>query len=272
MKKNFSYYSLALLFASIALFSCKKTDYLEIDAGDRPPLAALQRFINARADNSNLVFWNFTAKLTPQAIVPNAASGYVEGNFGSVQINVTEGANTSYLVSRLFGNSATFSSGGGPNGPIATYYHSIFAAKAKNGVNDSLLLFYDNLDAPASGKAKLRFINLAPGLGNVNVVHTNGSTTNVFSNVSYGNAGGSILSGEGLSAWSLGPFIEVEAGEGSAYELQTSSDQANITLSENKLSEHALESGKIYTVFITNIPGKTSEYGLHVIEHKELGE
>lgn len=205
MKQNIQTSILGLVTSILVFSSCTKTDYLDIDAADRPPLASKQSFVNARGSSADLVFWNFTSKLTA-AVAPNTSSAYADGSFGSVQINVTEGNSSSYLVSRLFGNSTSFSATGGPNGPIATYYHSIFAAKTINGQRDSLILFYDNLEAPAAGKAKLRFVHLATGLPAVNFQYVNGTAENVFSNVTYGAAGDQVLTGEGLNAWSLGPF------------------------------------------------------------------
>jgi hypothetical protein len=92
-----------------------------------------------------------------------------------VQINFTEGTNTSYKASYQFGNSATFSATGRPNGPIATFYHTVVAARTSNNKADSLILFYDDLKSPDTGKAKLRFVNLTVGTGTLNVF--NGQTS-----------------------------------------------------------------------------------------------
>lgn len=269
MKKYILKYINLLVVVIVVGTSCTKTDYLDINAGDRPPLAAKQRFINARGDQSNLVFWNFTARLTSTPVAPNQYSDYIDGNFGSVQINVTEGNNTSYIASRVFGSSASFSATGGPNGPVATFYHSIFAAKTISGNSDSLILFYDDLTEPPAGKAKLRFVHLAKNLAPVDFTHVNADVTSIFNNTGYGAAGGRILTGEGLNAWSLGPFAEVEAGAGDAYKLRTTSDQAGVTFEHNDLEGVELESGKIYTVFVSNIPGKANEYGLYLVEHEK---
>lgn len=268
MKKTFLNYIYLLAVVTVLAASCKKTDYLDINAGERPPLSAKQSFINARGENSNLLFWNFTAKLTSTPVAPNTHSAYVDGNFGSVQINVTEGNNTSYIASRVFGNSTSFSATGGPNGPIATFYHSVFAAKTINGNSDSLILLYDDLTDPAAGKVKIRFVHLAKNLAPVDFVHVNGSVTSIFGNTTYGAAGGRILSGDGLSAWSLGPFKEVEAGAADAYRLRNTTDQSEISFEHNDLDTVDLEAGKIYTVFVSNIAGKTS-YGLYLIKHEK---
>jgi hypothetical protein len=68
-----------------------------------------------------------------------------------------------------------------------------------------LILFYDDLQAPASGKAKVRFVHLAP---NVNDIQVQANTNVLFNSIAYGRAGNSIISGTGLNAYSLGPFRE----------------------------------------------------------------
>jgi hypothetical protein len=142
--------------AIILASSCKKTDYLNINAADRPSLAAHISFVNARPVNVGIQFWAYTTQVTKTAVAINAKSDYLDTQFGDVQINFTEGTNTSYKASRQFGNSATFTSSGGPNGPIANYYHTVFAVKNTKATADSLILFYDNLSSlckPCAGHA-----------------------------------------------------------------------------------------------------------------------
>ena len=238
--------------------ACKDTSYLDIDAADRPPLSAYISFVNARPIDTGLYFWTFTDKVTPAPVAINKASEYLPTVFGTVQINFTEGTNTSYKASYQFGNSATFTATGRPNGPIATFYHTVVAARTANNKADSLILFYDDLKAPATGKAKLRFINLSPGAGTLNVVQ-NGKT--LFNQVAYGRAANSALSGEALSAWSLGPFETVDAGtiHLDYFDAATNSKPGTATLT--------LEAGKIYTVFTRGLPNDTPAFGTSVIEH-----
>lgn len=237
---------------------CKDTSYLDVDAADRPPLSAYISFVNARPIDSGLYFWTFTDKVTPSPVAINKASEYLPTVFGNVQINFTEGSNTSYKASYQFGNSATFTATGRPNGPIATFYHTVVAASTANNKADSLILFYDDLKAPASGKAKLRFINLSPGAGTLNVVQ-NGKT--LFNQVAYGRAANSALSGEALSAWSLGPFETVEAGPFNVDYLNAA------TAAKIGSASLQLEPGKIYTVFTRGLTNATPSFGTSVIEH-----
>jgi hypothetical protein len=249
----------AVLFAS----SCKKTDYLNINAADRPALAAHISFVNARPVNVGIQFWAYTTQVTKTALAINAKSDYLDTQFGDVQINFTEGTNTSYKASRQFGNSATFTATGGPNGPIANYYHTVFAVKNTKATADSLILFYDDLSTPAAGKAKVRFVNLAPGTANVDFGVA--GQTALFTSIAYGRAGGSVLSGTGLNTWSLGPFVSIDAGTVN-FAVTQSSDHSAISITDNKLSNVVLAAGMIYTIYINGTPG-SSAVGATILTH-----
>lgn len=250
-----------LLGAIPAIFlasGCKDTAYLDVDAADRPPLSAYISFVNARPIDAGLYFWTFTDKITSAPVAVNKASEYLPTVFGNVQINFTEGNNTSYKASYQFGNSATFTATGRPNGPIATFYHTVVAARTADNKADSLILFYDDLKAPASGKAKLRFINLSPGAGSLNVVQ-NGKT--LFNQVAYGRAANSALTGEALSAWSLGPFETIDAGTLNVDYIDAA------TAAKVGSASLQLEAGKIYTVFTRGLTAAPPTFGTSVIEH-----
>jgi hypothetical protein len=258
-------YMRVLFIGSVTLLTaCKKTDYLDINAADRPPLVAHINFVNARNVNAGVQFWTYITQVTKTLVPLNGYTPYIDTQYGDVQINVTEGTNTSYKVSRQFGNSATFTATGGPNGPIATYYHTVFAVKNVKATADSLILFYDDLTAPASGKSKVRFVNLAPGAPNVDL-DIAGQQTSLFTNTAYGRAGGSVLSGTGLNAFSLGPFTTVDAGTVSFNVLKTS-DRSAIAINNNTLTNVNLQAGKIYTVYINGTPGSTA-IGATIITH-----
>jgi hypothetical protein len=243
--------------------SCKKADYLNINAADRPSLVAHISFVNARPVNVGIQFWTYTTQVTKTAVPLNGQSGYLDAQFGDVQINFTEGTNTSYKASRQFGNSATFTSTGGPNGPIANYYHTVFAVKNIAATADSLILFYDDLTAPAAGKAKIRFVHLAPGNANVDFGIT--GQTALFTNTAYGRAGGSILSGTELNTWSIGPFISVDAGTFN-FSVTNTADHSAVSILNNQLSNITLQAGKIYTIYINDTPGSTS-IGATILTH-----
>ncbi|MET3878072.1 DUF4397 domain-containing protein [Chitinophaga sp. OAE865] len=235
-------------FAILAFSACNKTDYLDVNAGDRPPLSANIRFVNARIPATGIQFWTFTQKVTTDAVLPGAASPYVPTTFGNVQINFTEGSGTAYKASRQFGSSAVYSATGGPNGPITGYYHTVFAASTKaNTGKDTLILFYDDLSAPPPGKAKFRFVHLAQGIGGVNVkLKQNNVESSLFTAIPYGSAGGSNLQG---SAYESAPFTNLNAGTVSLV-VSAGENAAPIVIDQQRLTNINLEAGKIYTVFI----------------------
>ncbi|WP_439559021.1 DUF4397 domain-containing protein [Dyadobacter sp.] len=258
--KIFSYKNIwALVAAAAGLTACKDTSYLDVDAANRPPLSAYISFVNARPVNAALSFYTFTDKITPTPVAINTASDYYPTVFGNVQINITEGTNTSYKASYQFGNSATFTATGRPNGPIATFYHTVVAARTASNKADSLILFYDDLKAPESGKVKLRFVNLSPGAGTLNILN---GTTPLFNNVAYGRAANSALTGETLSAWTLGPFQSVNAGK---YAFNFKDSATGTTVGNS--STVTLEAGKIYTVFTNGLVQGGPAFGVSVLQH-----
>lgn len=238
-----------LLTGVLLILSCKKTNYLDVEASSRPSLTAKISFVNARPVNQGVNFYTYTTQVTPSPVAVNKATPYMDAQFGLVQINITAAGSTSYLASRVFGGAADFSSSGGPNGPIAGYYHTVFALKAKasNFTVDSLMLFYDDLSVPAAGTAKFRFVNIATGSGPVDVLF-NG--TPVFTSVAYGAAGGAVLSGSGLNAYSIGPFKSITAGSGNLVIRSSTGNGSPVKLNSTEWDNFNFAAGKIYTIFL----------------------
>jgi len=264
--------SALLSFIPLLLFSaCGKNDYLDIDASERPALSAKVKFVNARLSAAPVQFWDFTRRVTTTALARNTATAdYLDTQYGKVQYNLTEGTGTTYKASYVFGGSANFvqetntASFSGPNGPIATYYHTLFAVRKLRastlnpGNTDSLVLVYDDLTAPAAGKAKVRFANFANSARLVDLTYADG--TGVFAGVAYGNFGNQTLipytSGKspetiaGLSWKTLGPFKELTAGANQS--LLVKNTVSGTVLPVSGLAALDLEAGKIYTIFITS--------------------
>jgi len=267
----------AVILGVIAIVtSCKKTEYLDSDNADRPPLSAKVKLVNALSITAPINFLDFTRQINTALVVHNATTDYLDTQYGKVQYNTTEGSNTSYKSSYVFGGGATFAqetdkaSFAGPNGPIASYYHTLFAvakrkpSKLNPGNRDSLVLVYDDLTAPVTGKAKVRFANFSPDAPNVDL--TLAGSDAVFSNVAYGNFGDqTIISYDangrapatipGLSWKTLGPFREVDAVAAKNLEVRNNITQAVIPIVGNGLSNVTFEAGKIYTVFINGSLG-----------------
>lgn len=256
---------------AIVFTSCKKTEYLDSDNADRSPLSAKVKLVNALSITAPINFLDFTRQINTALVVHNASTDYLDTQYGKVQYNTTEGSNTSYKSSYVFGGSATFAqetdkaSFAGPNGPIAGYYHTLFAvtkrkpSKLNPGNRDSLVLVYDDLTAPAAGKVRVRFANFSTDAHNVDL--TLAGSGLIFSNVAYGNFGDQTIiaydaNGKapatipGLSWKTLGPFKEIDAVGAKNLELRNSITQAVIPIVGNGLSNLTFEAGKIYTVFI----------------------
>jgi hypothetical protein len=251
--------------------ACKKTEYLDSDNANRPPLSAKVKLVNALNITVPLNFLDFTRQINTTAVTRNQATAYLDSQFGKVQYNTIEGVNTSYKSSYVFGGSAGFvqendkQSFSGPNGPIASYYHTLFTvdkrkpSKLNPGNRDSLILVYDDLAAPAAGNAKVRFANFSPDAPNVNFGATGSTVT--FSNVAYGTFGDQTVitydaSGKapatipGLSWKTLGPFKEVNATAATAFEVRNAVTNALIPVTGTTLNSVTLQAGKIYTVYI----------------------
>ncbi|WP_410222041.1 DUF4397 domain-containing protein [Pedobacter sp.] len=90
------------------------------------------------------------------------------------------------------------------------------------------LLLKDDLTAPQSGKAKVRFVNLSPDLGIASIA-INGSNTNLFSNMSFKQAS---------------DYTEITAGTSVTFDLKNSNGTV-----ETQLSQAQIEAGKIYTIY-----------------------
>lgn len=276
-----------IVIAATVLSSCSKADYLDVDAGDRPPLNAKVKFVNARISPIAVNFWDFTRKVTPSLLQRNTSSAYLETQFGKVQYNVTEGTSTSYKASYIFGGSANFvqetntTSYSGPNGPIADFAHTLFTVKKRlsstlnpNNI-DSLILVYDDLTLPAAGKAKVRFANFSPDAPQLDFSYSGGIS--IFTKVGYGNFGNQVVipytNGkspsviDGLSWKTLGPFTEVPAGTNLAFQIKNASSQAVIPVTGNSLSGITLADGKIYTIFINGLIAGSPDLTATVITH-----
>lgn len=258
------------------LVACGKNDYLDIDASDRPALSAKVKFVNARPAATAVHFWDFTRQVTSTAVVRNGSTAYLDTQYGKVQFNLTEGAGTTYKASYLFGGSANFvqesnsASFSGPNGPIATFYHTLFAvAKLKPstlnpGNTDSLVLVYDDLAAPSAGKVKVRFANFAVPARSVDLAYAAGAL--IFTGVGYGAFGDQTVipytGGKspdnipGLSWKTLGPFKELNAGANQNLEVRNTT--SGVVIPVAGLTGINLEAGKLYTVFINNPVGDSN--------------
>jgi hypothetical protein len=89
--------------------------------------------------------------------------------------------------------------------------------------------------------------------------------TALFTSTAYGRAGGSVLSGTGLTKWSLGPFVTVDAGTVN-FAVTQSSDHSAVSITDDKLKNVSLTAGKIYTIYINGTPGSAA-IGATILTH-----
>jgi hypothetical protein len=161
-------------------------------------------------------------------------TGYLSVNAGTrnVKVNVT-GTSTTVIQANL--NLA------------ANKNYSVFAVNQVSAIEP--LVLEDDLTAPASGKAHVRFIHLSPNAPAVNITLTDG--TIVFGNVAFK---GSIN------------FTPLNAG---TYNLQVRDAATNQTV-VLELPNITLQAGKIYTVFAKGLLGGTGtqQLGAQIIVNK----
>lgn len=196
-----------------ALASCSKKDDNNNTTTPAKPTAKVM-FTNACIGTTNLdVYLNDSIFTKASNIAYMANSGYVSVNPGSFKTAfVLQNANIPLVDSTL-----TYT---------ANANYSVFATGAVN--KPSLFTTTDDLTAPASGKAKVRLINLsADSLNETMYV----GSSKVDSGITYKEAT---------------PFVTVNAGTANII-VQ---DPNNVPLSKT-LSNQVFTSGKIYTIILT---------------------
>ena len=136
---------------------------------------------------------------------------------------------------------------------MANTAYSVFAFDRVSQIKPLVLV--DNLTAPATGKAHIRFMHLAPGAPSVTVGVLTGSTFSpVFTNRPFETA---------ATATANQNFTPVDAGT-YTFDVRLADGTTSVLTVPNV----ALQSGKIYTVFARGIVGNTTApLGASVIVH-----
>jgi hypothetical protein len=136
-------------------------------------------------------------------------------------------------------------------------FYTVFAAGTVAEDDDAdlgLLVLTDDLTAPTTGNAKVRFVHLAPDAPAVDIVNVTDPANEavLFDAQNYRDATA---------------FASVPAG---TYNLEVRTDAGGTTVLP--LNDIVLEAGKIYTVFangfVTPPTGNTNALGAEIIEHK----
>jgi hypothetical protein len=218
MKKQIVVVITGFALTASLLFACKKNNN-----NNTPQPDANVLLVNASpGDSAARDFYFNDSKLNTQPVVYPANSGYLSIAPGGYTVKIAEvnTINPQATGSINMGSAKSYS---------LFAYDTLLSGKIKMFATE------DNLTAPASGKAKVRFFDLSP----VNVavdIYANDSL--VFANRNYA---------DNVADNSKGSFISVDAGTYTV-KLKLAGSGPNIapllTLSNNVFS-----AGKIYTVF-----------------------
>jgi len=232
MKKTFSRFTSAtlLLVFALSFAACKKEDKEEA--------RVLVTHASPNAPGVDLLVDN--SKVNSSALTFPNNTGYLTVNAGTRNIKVNASGTTTTVINADI--------------PFAKdKNYSLFAFNLVASIG--AILVEDNLTAPASGKAHIRFFHLSPGAPAVTVGVLNGSTfTGVFTNRAFETQ---------ASATANQAFTPVDAG---TYNFDVR--VAGTTTSVLPLNGIVLQAGKIYTVFARGIVGNpTTPLGATIITH-----
>jgi hypothetical protein len=214
-KATFLKSSLALLALSIFAVSCKK------EKDETPAATAKVNVIHASPDAPGVDLLVDNAKVNASALTFPNATGYLSVNAGTRNIKVNAAGTTTTVI----------------NADIPFTKDKNYSVYAINKLASiGAILVEDDLTAPATGKAHVRFFHLSPDAPAVTVGVLNGGTfTGVFSNRSFETQ---------TTATANQAFAPVDAG---TYNFDVR--LAGTTTSVLTLTGITLQAGKIYTVF-----------------------
>ncbi len=207
----------ALVMVATAFTSCKKDD-------DKGTAKLLVVHASPDAPGVDLLIDN-TKKNSSPLTFPNN-TGYLTVDEGTRNIKV----NVSSSGTNVINADVPF---------VKDENYSLFAIDSVSKL--STLLLQDDLTAPASGKAHIRFVHLSPNAPAVDIVEASSNTV-VFDNVSF----------KGYSA-----FTPLAAG---TYNLDVRLHGTATTVLS--LTNVALSDGMIYTVFAKGFVGGTGSQAL----------
>lgn len=217
MKKNFIYVLSAVAVLGFGLSSCEKEEVKEY---------AKIMVTHASPDAPGVDLLVDGAKQNSAALTFPSSTAYIQVEAGSRNIKVNaSGTSTSVIDANV-----TFEK---------DKNYSIFAIDTLSSIEP--LVIVDDLTAPASGKAHVRFVHLSPNAPAVDVTVANTSTI-VFGNKAF----------KEYSA-----FTVLDAG---TYDLEVKLVDGNGTGTVVlPLPGIALTAGKIYTVFAKGLVGSTAQ-------------
>jgi len=215
----------AIIFTMICMIglmsSCKKNNDDVIVEG-----TANLRVVNSVQGSSAQDFYQRDTKLTTSAVAYGESSGYLTAQSGASTVSFRNSGSTSANASANVGIKANASY-------TVFYYTNATGAAQLNGYED------DN-SAPASGKSKVRFVNVGSALANsISVVATGGASLTTGLTFGYSSSYSTIDANTALNVNILG--------------------SANTTV----IPGTTFQSGKIYTIWFDAANTTTANY--HVI-------
>ena len=207
VKKLFT--GVALLMIPALIMSCKKDDIDDIGSAN-------VKIVNASTTSSAQSFHIAGNAIIQGGLAFGDDSDYIATNSGNnLQLSFrNEGSTTDYAK-----GSVELNNGG---------YYTVFLAG--DGQSSRIKVVPDNMDAPASGKAKVRFIHLSDAAP-ANIDIRSSATTNVIANLGKDNASDYLIMDPGVLSLQI-----FAAGQ---------------TTSLGTFDISAFAAGKIYTVYVT---------------------
>jgi hypothetical protein len=208
----------------VAFTACNKDD----DNSDAMKSQVMVVHASPNAPNVDVRINNAVA-LTNVAYPAN--SGYTQVNSGSTSIKISPTGTTTYVID-------------GNVNLEANKNYSVFAIDSVSKIKAAVVM--DDLTAPASGKAHVRFFHFSPNAPAVDIAVTGGPV--LFSNRSFNDQS---------SNPAVANFTPLNAG---TYNLEVRAAGTNTVVLA--LPNVALTAGKIYTVFAKGFLGGTGTQAL----------
>jgi len=229
--KNYFGVSTKIIFSllALALFvaSCKK------DFGNSEVEASGLGFVHASPTTKALDFFIDNQKVNTLTYTKDL--GYYAVFPGTRVVGIARKDSLGYLSSGY----ANLNSGG---------FYSIFIVDTLNTVK--LVMFQDDLKAPSAEKAKVRFINLSPDAGTLDLA-VQGASTSLFTSKAYKQKS---------------DFAEIDPSDNYTFQIK----QTGSATVRSSVSAVKIEKGKIYTIWAKGLASKTdsTQLGIAVMTNK----
>jgi hypothetical protein len=220
---------LAAVTLSLGLLSCSKnTDYEPVDISGLSIIHAspTTQKLNVYVDNNLATFNEFSF---------GSKVDYLNAYSGSRKFDVAKaGTNTSLKTEQL-----TLE-------PQVGY--SLFVVDKLENIQ--FLLLKDDLTKPATGKARIRFVNLSPDGGALSLA-INGQATDLFTNKAFKE---------------YSTFETIDAADKVTFNVKNATSSAI----ETTLVDTKIESGKIYTIYAKGLKATADDtkFGAAIFTHK----